>query len=589
MNKMNKTDRKDSRLNYMLTGVGVTMAAVAASLMILTSCSGENAAAAVTDTSTASGVSYAITETVVDASEADGTFTFSSSGINAAGVSSDCFKIEGSDLTITAAGTYVITGSSSDGSITVKKGVTGVTLILQDLDLTSSTSAPLSINKESEAAVIVSGTVTLTDAEDPADESSTDTAVAEAYDGAAVKVKSGASLTIAGSGTLNLNGDAKNGVKGAADADVTITGSVTVNVTAENNGIASEGTVTVLSGYVTITAEDDGIKSESDDETTGTVTISGGDVSIKAGGDGIQAASLIDIAGGSVTIDAADDAIHSDGDVTITDGTVTIKCGDDAIHAEKNLVLGVDGSETGPEITVTASREGLEGAYICLYSGSGSFTATDDGANAADGNEFNSTATLTITGGDWYINSYGDGLDSNGAMTITGGTTIVFGSQDNGNSALDFDGSCTQTGGTLLVIGTSGMAQTPSATAVVYSGVSVSSGTTIEIKDASGNTLVSTEGTKSANWICFSGDALTEGSSYTLYLNGKSVSTQTAAAYTGSGMGMGGMMGGGMMGGPGNGGNESSSGGDSGAARGGRSEASSSGRNEASSAGGTNA
>ena len=54
---------------------------------------------------------------------------------------------ENNKVKITEAGTYVVTGTCADGSITVKKGVTGVVLILRDLDLASSDGAPVSCNK----------------------------------------------------------------------------------------------------------------------------------------------------------------------------------------------------------------------------------------------------------------------------------------------------------------------------------------------------------------------------------------------------------------------------------------------------------
>jgi hypothetical protein len=71
----------------------------------------------------------------------------------------------------------------------------------------------------------------------------------------------------------------------------------------------------------------------------------------------------------------------------------------------------------------------------------------------------------------------------------------------------------------------------------------VSNGTSIEIKDASGNTVYSSTAKKQANQVIFASAQLTSGNSYTLYLNGKSAGTATAAA------GNGGMMqgGGGRM------------------------------------------
>ena len=459
---------------------------------------------------------------------ADATLTFSDSGITASG-SEEGYEIDGTDLKITAAGTYVVTGSCSEGSITVKKGTTGVTLVLNNLTLASSATAPLSCNKTTEVNLILEGTSTLTDNEDPANEDSADETAADAFEGAALKVKSGSSLTISGTGTLTADGSScKNAIKGAATAVITVE-SGTINAKAANNGLASDGSVVINGGTVNVTAQNDGIKAdpEADDtESAGTVTING--------------------------------------------GTINVDAGDDAIKAAYVLTIGTKGASTGPKINVKSCVEGLEGAEIYLNSGSGSITASDDGINAANSDLTNYSFLLDIEGGTWIINSGGDGVDSNKNIVVNGGTTIVYGPTNNGNAALDYEGSCTVNSGELLCIGTSGMAMAPSSGTYVMFGasgmgggqmggqpgnmggqmgrpgqmgqqtqtsqgsVSISAGSTLTIKDASGNTLIETTSPKAANNVMFASDSLTSGSAYTLYVNGTQASTATAA--TGNGM-----------------------------------------------------
>lgn len=76
------------------------------------------------------------------------TFTFSDSGIAASATGG--YKLDGTALAIQSAGTYILTGTCADGSVTVKKGTTGVTLVLNGLDLTSSDTAPIACNKSTE-------------------------------------------------------------------------------------------------------------------------------------------------------------------------------------------------------------------------------------------------------------------------------------------------------------------------------------------------------------------------------------------------------------------------------------------------------
>ena len=514
---------------------------------------------------------------------ADTTFTFTDSGITASG-SEDGYKIEGTDLTINGAGTYVVTGSCSEGSIKVKKETTGVTLVVKDLTLASSTTAPISCNKTTEVKMILEGTSTITDKEDPANEESTDAAVADAFEGAALKVKSGATLTISGTGTLTADGSScKNAIKGAATASITVE-SGTINAKAANNGLASDGNVVINGGKINVTAGNDGIKAEPDEDDTdsaGTVTINGGSIYIDVTGDGIQATGDVTINGGTLTIEADDDAIHGDSNVILKGGTLTINAGDDAIKAESILTFGTKGSTAGPDITVRSCNEGFEGAEIYMYSGSANVKATDDGINAANSDLTNYNFMLDIEGGTWTINSGGDGVDSNKDIVVNGGTTIVYGPTNSGNGALDYEGSCMVNSGELLCIGSSGMAMAPSSGTYVMFGaggqmggmggqrgqmgqmpgqmggqrgqmgqqtgqtgqttqttqtaISITAGSTIAIKDASGNTLIETTSPKAATNVMSASGDLTSGSTYTLYVNGTQAATTTAAAGNGQG------------------------------------------------------
>ncbi len=72
------------------------------------------------------------------------------------------YEIDGTDVSITAAGTYVFSGDCDNGSITVKKGVTGVTIVLNGLTLTNDDSAAITLNKTAEASLIAAAGTTNT-------------------------------------------------------------------------------------------------------------------------------------------------------------------------------------------------------------------------------------------------------------------------------------------------------------------------------------------------------------------------------------------------------------------------------------------
>lgn len=60
--------------------------------------------------------------------------------------------------------------------------------------------------------------------------------------------------------------------------------------------------------------------------------------------------------------------------------------------------------------------------------------------------ETDSDAYIRITGGVLYINAQGDGVDSNGALYVSGGKTYVDGPENSGNGALDYNGYCRNNG-----------------------------------------------------------------------------------------------------------------------------------------------
>ena len=315
---------------------------------------------------------------------------------------------------------------------------------------------------------------------------------------AAVKVKSGASLSLSGTGTLTACGNAKNGIKGASDAVITVD-ELTLNIEAADDGLSCDDELTIKGGRVNITAGGDAVKASPDTDdaenpdttSLGSVTISGGTITLNAANDGVQAdgdltvtggtfavtangghttaltddsasckglkaGKTLTVSGGTVNVDSADDALHAN-DVTVSGGTLTLASGDDAVHADNDLVVGVKGSSStsNPKIDITASYEGLEGTTVSVYSGDIDVAASDDGVNAANSDlgERSDKYAIHIAGGDLYIDAGSDGLDSNNNITMTGGKVEVYGADAMMDTAIDYDGTFTLSGGTLFGAG----------------------------------------------------------------------------------------------------------------------------------------
>lgn len=320
---------------------------------------------------------------------------FSESGITAADESG--LSIDGTTLTIEQAGTYVLSGTCSDGSVKVKKGVTGVTLVLSGLDLTSSTTAPITCGKSSGVTILAAeGTENaLTDAAANNGDNSPDNADAE---NAVIKCKDGSQVTIGGTGTLTVTANGKNGIKSGATTD---------------------------------------------EESTAWLVIEDLTLTINA---------------------PVNDAVNAEASLTVKSGTITIDAGDDALHADYALAIGESGT-AGPTITINSCYEGLAGANLLVASGAITIYSEDDCLNAANSDLTGYDFTMDITGGTiWAYAASDDGLDSNGSLTISGGTLTVWTANTADNQALDADGTITVSGGTVFAAGGSaGMGMTLSA------------------------------------------------------------------------------------------------------------------------------
>ena len=306
---------------------------------------------------------------------------FSNSGITVQEGDYDGYKIDGTELTINAAGTYVLSGSCADGSVTVKKGTTGVVLVLDGLTLTCGDSAAIACNKSTEVTIVAAdGTVnTLSDTEQNNDETYPDNDSAE---NAVIKCKDGSQVTLCGSGTLNVTANGKNGVKSGATTD-------------------EEGAASLTIRELTL------------------------------------------------NIDApVNDAVNAEQQLNIESGSLTISAGDDALHCDLSLTVGASGT-AGPDIDITGCYEGIEAANLAIRSGDIDITATDDCLNAANSDLTGYSFTMDISGS--TINAYtsgGDGFDSNGSLTISGGVIAVWTANTADNQPLDADGTITVSDGT---------------------------------------------------------------------------------------------------------------------------------------------
>ncbi len=288
-----------------------------------------------------------------------------------------------------------------------------------------------------------------------------------------IKAKDGLRIS---SGTLNLTteGDA---LKTTNEEDPTlglllIEGS-DIKINSRGDAITSDNTLRITGGTFDIVT---GGGSENADMPQGdmmgrnwyseSTQDTSSDVSRKA----VKSASDAEISGGTFLIDSEDDALHSNENLTISGGDFTIKTGDDGVHADKKTIIS-EGN-----LNILYSYEGVEGEEIEISGGEIRIVSFDDGMNSAGGNDQsnmgygrpdsfggNTSCAINITDGYVYVEAQGDGIDSNGNLTFSGGTTIVYGPESGGNSPLDFQGECAVNGGTVVAAGSSQMAESISS------------------------------------------------------------------------------------------------------------------------------
>lgn len=418
--------------------------------------------------------------------------------------------IEGSRVTITGEGDYLVSGSLSDGMITVDVDKTEkVQLVLDGVDISCSTSAAIYVKSADKVFV------TLPDAtENTLTNGGSFVAVDDNNIDAVIFSKD--DLTLNGTGKLTVDSPAGHGIVSKNDL---VIADGTYDITAACHGMTGKDSVAVADGDFHIQAGEDAIKSDNnDDDTMGSVHILGGTYTLAGESDGSNALNEINISGGKIVVEQSGEGIEAR-IINISGGEIDITSSDDGLNA-------TDKRQSAKEETADVQ-------------------AADKKGGRGGMNDNDPEASINISGGVLRVDAEGDGLDSNGYILVSGGEVYVTGPSHGGDAALDYGIDATITGGIVVAAGQGSMAQNFGADStqgsiLVSTQQQNAAGSDIILLDADGGEILAWTMKKSYNSVTISCPEIKSNGSYTVKMGENAVDVAMDGLIYGQGFSFGG-------------------------------------------------
>lgn len=437
------------------------------------------------------GMDFAYSDRDKDASYDEAAATKIALAGQGATVSGEGAAVEGSTVIITAAGTYVVSGELTAGSLTVNAGdADKVQIVLSGASIRNEVGSALNIQQADKVFVTLAAGSQNTLADGAS------YTLAEGEDEPNAALYSKADLTINGTGALTVEGNYRHGVN--SKDDLVVTGG-TLTVTAKEDGLRGKDCVKVADGSFAITAGGDGVKSNNDeDPTRGFVSIDGGTFAVEAGDEGMNPETKFTMDGGTFTVAGCEEGIEAQ-EVIVNDG----------------------------ELNITASDDGINAAVA---------ERSDETAEAAVATNASEDCLIQINGGMVTVDAGGDGLDSNGYVEVNGGVVLASGSAGGGDSALDYEYGAKITGGAVILAGATGMAETFTEGTQPFAMVAAegAAGTNLAVTDEAGTVLVSYTVPKAFQCAVVSAPGLTEGATGKVIVGGTVTGADSAGYATGA-------------------------------------------------------
>ncbi|WP_313568742.1 carbohydrate-binding domain-containing protein [Acetoanaerobium noterae] len=424
-------------------------------------------------------------------------------------ITGDGAKLEDKTVKITKEGTYILSGSSDGLNVVVEAADTEkVWLVFDNLSM-KGVSAPIQVLTADKVFITLAkgSTNTIEDIE-----------VAESEElNAAIYSKS--DLTINGSGKLIVNGKYEHGIKSSDDLKM-LGGSFVI--TAANDGLNANDALNIKDSVIEISAKGDGIHSDKN------VYIDGKSLNIKESEEGIEG-KVVDIVSGDIDIKSSDDGINATDSSLKTDAVSSATpAGDEQNKNLEERPAPPEGFGQKPanfedlpadvQEKIKNRPERPEGEAVPEGE-----MQRPEGMPHGAGFENQEGTEIIIRGGDLYIDASGDGIDSNGNLTVSGGKVVIEGSGSRGDGAIDYNGTGLVTGGEVLALGGSDMLQSFSSESaqshiVVTAKESIAVGAKITIKDEAGKVLYEHITKKAFSALVYSSKDLVKAKNYTVQI-----------------------------------------------------------------------
>ena len=424
-------------------------------------------------------------------------------------ITGDGAKLEDKTVKITKEGTYILSGSSDGLNVVVEAADTEkVWLVFDNLSM-KGVSAPIQVLTADKVFITLAkgSTNTIEDIE---------TAENEELNAA---IYSKSDLTINGSGKLIVNGKYEHGIKSSDDLKM-LGGSFVI--TAANDGLNANDALNIKDSVIEISAKGDGIHSDKN------VYIDGKSLNIKESEEGIEG-KVVDIVSGDIDIKSSDDGINATDSSLKTDEVSSATPASD--EQNKNLEerpappegfgqkpANFEDLPADVQEKIKNRPERPEGEAVPEGE-----MQRPEGMPHGAGFENQEGTEIIIRGGDLYIDASGDGIDSNGNLTVSGGKVVIEGSGSRGDGAIDYNGTGLVTGGEVLALGGSDMLQSFSSESaqshiVVTAKESIAVGAKITIKDEAGKVLYEHINKKAFSALVYSSKDLVKSKNYTVQI-----------------------------------------------------------------------